>query len=234
MKQCPQCRNTYTDDSLRYCLADGSELLKIDTEQETVAARRGEQVRVDIGRPEPAPRVVTAPKSQSSPVVKIVVLIAVIGLLVVMAAASIGALVYFGKKDNSANNNTNKNQTTNVSPTPDLEKQRLQDQLANIQKRLDEQQKNANRAGFPSPAPTSNTPGVITARVNSPNDGFLALRDKPDADKGARIAKIPHGSTITIENCDREKIVIGGRSGRWCLVTWGDYEGYVFDAWLIY
>ena len=233
MKQCPQCQTTYTDDSLRYCLADGKELFQIDNEQETVAFPRDKKLRVDIDRAEPAPMpAMASPKSQSASVVKIVVVIALVGLLVIVAAGGIGALVYFGTRNNSAN--TNKNIAVNTSPTPDPEKQRMQDELANLQRRLDEQQKNANRSGVPSPTPSQNAPGVVTALVNSPNDGFLALRDQPDADRGERLVKIPHGSTVTIENCQRNKVLIGGRSGRWCLVSWGDYEGYVFDAWLIY
>lgn len=233
MKQCPQCRTTYTDDSLRYCLADGKELFQIDNEQETVAAPRDQRLRVDIDRAEYVPVPVAAsPKSQSTSVIKIVAVIALAGLLVIVAVGGIGALVYFETRNNSAN--TNKNIAGNTSPTPDAEKQRIQDELANLQRKVDEQQKNANRSSLPSPTQPPNAPGVVTARVNSPNDGFLALRDQPDADRGERLVKIPHGSIVTIENCQRNKVVIGNRSGRWCLVSWGDYEGYVFDAWLIY
>ena len=233
MKQCPQCRTTYTDDSLRYCLADGTELFQIDSEQETVTARRDQKVRIDIGSGEPAPAIVSAPAApKSSSIGKIIAIIALMGLLVIFAAGGIGALFYFGTRNNSSN--TNKNLVVNTSPTPDLEKQRLQDELANIQKRLDDQQKNTNRGNLPSPSPVPSTPGVVTARVNSPKDGFLALRDQPDADSGERLVKIPHGSVVTIENCERNKIVIDNRSGHWCFVRWNNYEGYVFDAWLIY
>jgi hypothetical protein len=233
MKQCPQCGTTYTDDSLHYCLADGKELLHIDNEQGTVAAPRDQKLRVDIDRAEPVYiPTTTSPKSQSSSVAKIVVVIALLGFLVIVAVGGIGALVYFGKRNNPANTNTNIAAST--SSTPDPEKQRMQDELANLQRRLDEQQKNANRVNAASPSPPPGSPGVVTARVNSANDGFLALRDKPDADRGERLVKIPHGSIVTIQNCNRNKVIIGGRSGRWCFITWGDYEGYVFDAWLVY
>ena len=233
MKQCPQCRTTYTDDTLRYCLSDGSELFEVDEDQETIAARRDEKVRVDIGRVDPAPTTITPPaRPQTSPVLKIIAIAILIGLLVILGVAGIGTLIYFGAKGNSDPANTNKNIVANTSPTPDVEKQRLQDQLANMQRKLDEQQKNANR--LPSPTPLPSSPGVVTARVNSPNDGFLALRDRPDADRGERLVKIPHGALVTIENCERNKVVIDSRSGRWCYISWGDYEGYVFDAWLIY
>ena len=36
----------------------------------------------------------------------------------------------------------------------------------------------------------------MTARVDSPGDGFLALRAVPDARSGEPLAKIPHGTTV--------------------------------------
>src|SRR4051812_38267371 len=45
MKQCPVCKTTYTDESLRYCLADGA-VLTAETEEQTLAKR--DAVRVDI------------------------------------------------------------------------------------------------------------------------------------------------------------------------------------------
>jgi hypothetical protein len=154
----------------------------------------------------------------------------------VLILAAAGALIYFGTRhDNETENkNTVAVGTPTPSLTPDAEKQRLQDELANIQRRLDEQQKNANRTSPPPPPPSPTSSGTVTARVNSPNDGFLALRTQPDADYGDRIAKIPNGDLVTIENCNRNRVTIGGRAGRWCLVSWNGQEGYVFDAWLIY
>jgi hypothetical protein len=165
---------------------------------------------------------------------KILTVTVALGLLLILVVAVAATLIYFGlKKDNSPpNRNIAVNPSPTTAPTPDPDKQRLQDELANIQRKLDEQQKNANRT--PPPPPSPNTPGTVTARVNSPNDGFLALRDQPDDKNGVRIAKIPHGDVVTIENCNRNRITIGARTGRWCLVSWNGYEGYVFDAWLIY
>jgi len=203
MKQCPQCRTTYTDDSLHYCLADGRELFQIDAEPETIAARRDEKVRVDIDRAGSTAVPVTATsKPQSSSALKIIAVITLVGLLIIVGVGGIGALVYFGTKNNSAN--TDRNVAVNTSNTPDPEKQRMQNELANLQRKLDEQ-KNANRGSGPSPSPPPSSPGVVAARVNSPNDGFLALRDQPDSDRGERLVKIPHGSIVTIENCQRNR-----------------------------
>jgi len=233
MKQCPKCRTTYTDESLRFCLADGTELAVLPNEPETLISHRQEPLRVDIQRSDASvrPSYESAPKGSS--IGKVIAIVAGVGILLIIVAIGVGVAVYFGTRQTDAG--TNKNVAiANSSPTPDPEKQRLQDELANMQRKIDEQQKNANRPATPPPMPSPKSPGTVTARVNSPNDGFLALRDQPDADQGERIAKIPHGSVITIENCDRNRVVIDGRSGRWCLVTWDQYEGYVFDAWLIY
>src|SRR5437899_12980270 len=61
MKQCPACGTTYTDTSLRFCLADGNPLTDLADSQETVIqsggfhdaetiAIGGERARVEIPR----------------------------------------------------------------------------------------------------------------------------------------------------------------------------------------
>ena len=37
MKQCPNCKNTYTDESLKFCLADGTELISLTDAEKTIA-----------------------------------------------------------------------------------------------------------------------------------------------------------------------------------------------------
>src|SRR5215213_8668123 len=46
MKQCPVCKTTYADESLRYCLADGATLSF--TEEPTVLSARKDPLRVNI------------------------------------------------------------------------------------------------------------------------------------------------------------------------------------------
>jgi hypothetical protein len=230
MKQCPKCRSTYTDDGLRFCLTDGTRLTDVPDENETQVAGRGATVRVDAleGNTVDA----KSPRSAAS---KVILIGGLAGLLLIVVIGLIGVLAYYGLRNTTKtteNKVDNKNVASNpiAVPTPDSEKQRLQDELANIQKRLSQDEKNSNR---PVSQPTPNAPDVVSARVNSPNDGFLALRSRPDV-AGELVVKIPHGDTVTIENCNRRKVIIGGRAGRWCLISWGGYQGYVFDAWLIY
>jgi hypothetical protein len=167
---------------------------------------------------------------------KIVGIIGLFGALIVAGMIIAIALIYTNK-DKRVASPTPTLVAANTSSTPDAEKQKLQDQIANIQRQLEEQQKSADRNTTPAPprapaAPKTDNTGFVTARVNSPGDGFLALRDKPHAEFGNRLAKIPHGATVTIENCGPLQQRLGGRVGRWCMVTWNNQTGYVFDAFL--
>lgn len=233
MKQCPACKNTYTDDSLRYCLADGETLLTIADKEEETVVRHG--VRVPMTADQPPAKVTTAPKEGSGSgglIIKLVIAAVVLLFLGLLALGALGFIYYSatGGNDNTPAVPTPK-PTATPTATPDAEKERLEKELADLQKKLEEQ------ANKPSP---SNTPpgfendGSPKARVNSPNDGFLALRSLPDSEKGERLARIPHGTVVTLENCEKEKTTLAGKQGRWCMVTYKNNTGWVFDAWLQY
>jgi len=233
MKQCPACRTTYTDDTLQYCLTDGSTLIAADTEAETVV-RHGVRVDIEQSRSKTQPTQFIPPsqaRGSTGTVLKVVIGILVLGLLGLLVAGGAGAFYYFSTSSTSISVAT---PTPKPSPTPsptiDPEKERLQKELANLQKQLDKE-KEAEANNRP---PVFETDEFPTARVNSPNDGFLALRSEPDAEKGERLAQIPHGTVVTLENCEKEKVKIGNRTGRWCMVTYRGTTGWVFDAWLEY
>lgn len=232
MKQCSTCRTTYTDDSLRFCLADGGTLVSIPDEEATLVSPKNDPFRGDIGSGAYHAEPVTQETSKPS-TIKIALVIGLFGVLIVGAAIVAAALIYVNKDKRVANVTPTPLSVANTSPPPDAEKQKLQDQLANIQRQLDKQ-KSADKNTPATPAtPKTDTTGFVTARVNSPGDGFLALRDKPHAEFGNRLAKIPHGASVTIENCGPLQQRLGGRVGRWCVVTWNNQTGYVFDAFLI-
>ncbi len=84
------------------------------------------------------------------------------------------------------------------------------------------------------PVNTNQNQSVNTARVNSPGDGFLALRSQPDSENGNRITKIPHGASVNVLSCQSPAVKIGSRTGRWCQVTYNGQSGWAFDAWLDY
>jgi Bacterial SH3 domain len=236
MKQCPTCRTTYTDETLRFCLADGGILFDLGKEAETVT-RHG--VRIDV-QPPSYPTIPVAGEQRPAKgnlVLKIVAAVLILGFLGLLGLGAAGALFYFNSGGTSVAVASPSPTPTPVptrspspSPTPDSDEERLEQELANLQKQLEDALK---------PSPTKTPPGfssddLPTARVNSPADGFLALRSEPDAETGERLAQIPHGTVITLENCEKEKVKIGSRTGRWCMVTYRGQTGWVFDAWLEY
>lgn len=245
MKRCPSCGTTYTDASLKFCLADGARLDETFDSDPTVIAGK-DKLWVDIPpRVTPVPRPLhTDPrpaKSSSGTWIKVLLGIFGLGVLLIAVVGIAGAVYYF--RSGNANNTKVVAQKSPVpaatpaaSPTVDEEKKRLEDELANVKKRLDDAKKTAaNTDPFPdSDSDADPTDSLTIATVNSPNDGFLALRSAPDADAGQRIAKIPHGAQIAVATCQNQRITIGGRGGKWCLVGWDEYVGWVFDAFLIY
>ena len=228
MKRCPDCQTTYTDETLRFCLADGSSLVDI-TEAETVL-RPG--VRVDIPPTNVATISTTAAKG--NPILKVAIAVLVVGFLGLLGLGAAGAILYFnsGGTNIAVASPTPTPVPTRIpspSPTPD-DDERLEQEIANLQKQLED-------ALEPTPTktpPSFESDDLPTARVNSPSDGFLALRSDPDSEKGTRLAQIPHGTVITLENCEKERVKIGSRTGRWCMVTYRGQTGWVFDARLGY
>jgi hypothetical protein len=51
-----------------------------------------------------------------------------------------------------------------------------------------------------------------TATVNTPGDGFLALRSEPSTKQGVRPGKIPHGTLLDLGGCVRHSA-----TQRWCI-----------------
>ena len=256
MKQCPSCRTTYTDETLRFCLADGSVLDAVDAEQSTLVRSSGIRpaeptvimgkdagVRVDI------PSVASANAGQqqrsvlaspgtsgasSGTIFKIVTIVISLGILALLLVGVAGGVFYFssGKGEPPANA-ANAKQQPSASPAPTKEdRDELRDQIANLEKRLDEQKKSGQTADAPIKLPNRSTT-TATARVDSPGDGFLALRTLPSSEMGDRILKIPHGSTVVIGACG-PVITPVKRRGRWCQASYNGYDGWLFDAYLVY
>ncbi|SDY04582.1 hypothetical protein SAMN05421644_1261 [Allochromatium warmingii] len=68
--------------------------------------------------------------------------------------------------------------------------------------------------------------------VNAPSDGFLSLRSQPTISSGKRYLKIPHGTVITLDECQLPE-TIDSVTGRWCRTTYQKQRGWVFDAYLV-
>lgn len=238
MKQCPQCRTTYTDDTLKFCLADGAVLERVD-EQDT-AGRQG--VRVDIGQPRFADPTSRSPEQRprsGGTAIKIIIAVLVLGFLALLVVGGAGVLFFMNSGGGQTVARSTPTQTptpgptASASPTSDPNQERLEKELANVLKQLEDELKSGANSSAATPANDDATDGRPTARVNSPNDGFLAMRVEPKTD-ASLLVKIPHGSAVSLENCEKQKTTISGRAGRWCMVTYGDWTGWVFDAWLQY
>jgi hypothetical protein len=200
----------------------------------------GGQMRVEI--PQDMPKTTYAavpppPAGSGTSWLKIFVVVGLVIIMFVVAAGIAGALIYFNKDARStATNNANK-EANRPTPTPtaaNSETDKLRDQIANLEKRLNEQKNSNTTIDLTTPAPPDQ-PSVTstTATVNSPGDGFLALRSLPNSDLGERILQIPHGATVKINGC-LARTRIGNKTGRWCRASYGSYNGWVFDAWLTY
>ena len=240
MKQCPVCKTTYSDKTLKFCLVDGNMLSETgENEQPTLVSPNRNPVQVNIP-PQTSPDafvpVTNAVQTQKRSVVPYI-LGALVALLLI-AVAGLAVLVVmnpFGKSDAviSSNSNSLKPAVT-PSSLPDNQNNELQEKLANLEKQLQEQKNKKPSNTQPFPSPTQNNPGTATARVRSSSDGFLSLRTEPSVKTGTQLIKIPTGATVQLENCEKNFLTIDGRRGRWCMVSYNGETGWAFDAWLEY
>ena len=67
-----------------------------------------------------------------------------------------------------------------------------------------------------------------TAVVNTPGDGFLALRSEPSAVQGIRLEKIPHATSIVLGECANTSA-----TENWCKTTYQGQTGWVLDKYII-
>jgi hypothetical protein len=236
MKQCSRCKTTYTDDSLRFCLADGAPLDYVSETETVVSAPAGKQIRFDLtgeqrtvvspARPQPLYPSEPQKKSASAMLVGVIAIL----VLVILVLGGFMALQYL-KEDGNVKSVNSSTPAIAKTPAPDDETATLRNQITDLKRRMD-QQKNP-----PSGANTQVDPGLITGRtvtVNSPGDGFLALRSEPNSETGSRMAKIPHGTAFTIGACREYIITARGNRGRWCTASYNGQSGYVFDAFVRY
>ncbi len=244
MKQCPSCRTTYTDVTLSFCLADGTPLIDVPEESTVARSGRGEPMRVEIGQETARPIFIpnpTPPAQTGSNTMKIVFVAGLLGAMMLIGVIGAGALIYYNRDTRTARvENTNINgakPTRSTEPQaepPSDQTNSLRDQIANLEKRLNEQKKGTSGANVQSPIPPANPSTMTTvAKANSPGDGFLALRSLPNSEAGERITKIPHGATVMVGACGPVIRPIR-RSGRWCQASYNGQTGWVFDSFLTY
>jgi len=123
MKQCPACRSQYTDDTLQFCLQDGTPLshLIADSEIDTVVSTRDPQ-RQMRRRPAIEPEVLAAPSRRPQRTGLIVLVTALTTMLLFGIIAAGYFIASRSKRQNTASVNVNvaRNDTniTNTRPSP--------------------------------------------------------------------------------------------------------------------
>ncbi|MGI9035132.1 MAG: SH3 domain-containing protein [Pyrinomonadaceae bacterium] len=238
MKQCPVCKTAYSDDTLVFCLNDGANLVSTPDSPAATEQMTFEPWRVEISQNQSEPTIISAPAARSKKSKGLIYgLLAVILLLLIGVGAIAAFLFYRNSVKTQISSNNSPSPSVSVTPLKSADNtQELKQRLANVEKQLSEQ-KNAKINSTPLPAPAQSNlspPAAITARVVPTSDGFLALRSAPSAESGEQILKIPTGATVQLEDCQRNYVNIGGRRGRWCMISYGGETGWAFNAFLSY
>lgn len=250
MKQCPLCKNTYSDNSLQFCLQDGEALYELANDQPTqefpnisdfptqAFPAKTAPIRIPIKENSSQETVISHTelfpnepvKKQKSSFRLIIGLL--IGFLLALVLGIIAIAGYFIWATQPNNNlaNTNQSQTNSeiISQTPD-ETNDLKNQIANLEKQIKD--KNAKTPTLPPISTPNSSSNKVTAKADSPNDGFLALRSQPSTQTGDRIMKIPHGAAITVWDCLEQQ---PGSKGRWCKTEYNGTQGWANDGYMIY
>ena len=208
MKFCPNCKTTYSDDSLLYCLSDGTNLIAMPSAEKTIEMNAATNpMRFDV--PSQSDPTVFAPRNfqpQTENIKKGIspwLVVPLMGILLLSVAALTGYILLKPSEIVVSNSNS-------ISPTPTAtpnnETAALKDELESLKKQIANQKTPVKNDSQVRPFPNDNsnsTPIIQTARVNSPGDGFLALRSIPDANNGMMLVKIPHGTNIEIIGCQK-------------------------------
>ncbi len=212
MKRCSQCGQTYPDDSFDYCLSDGALLIFADSGR---SASSQETPTVIIPRP-PITQFQTPPPVAAASSAKWI--FPVVGILCGLVVV-FGFFAFFkdapSDRNATAQTNTENREANKPTETP----------------------RSARVESTPVPPPPSPPPNsaqqtdypVVT--VNSPRDGYLALKSEPCvAPCGSTLIKIPHRTRLALGTCKDYFEVADRRRGRWCYTSYGGYTGWVFDA----
>lgn len=244
MKQCPSCKTTYTDDSLQFCLSDGTPLVSMVNDAPTVQMSYGgnEPMRVNIPN-DSVPTVFAPPPVMNNQPAKKgfgLIIAGVLGLLLLLIGGGVAAyflIPHSGDNKNSDVVKTTATPTASVAPTvsptatPNDETAKLKEEMANLKKQLENQKNPKSTPNAPPRQPQTPYDNGRTAYANSPGDGFLALRSQPSSGSGDRLAKIPHGAALTVIDCPRSSNS-GKMSGHWCRVVYNGQQGWAFDGFI--
>jgi hypothetical protein len=139
MKQCPNCQTTYADDSLQFCLQDGTPLAQVpnqdsadyfDSESATVVSpKKVEPLRFEppssyqpTNQPnwEPNQPVILEQRQKKKSNTVTIVVLSVLGTILLLGLGGLGALLYFSNKKTQVAagiNTAPQNRSPNATPT---------------------------------------------------------------------------------------------------------------------
>lgn len=131
MKICPACKTQYSDDTLQFCLQDGTPLTwreepetptVVLAETETVAAQRGQRMNIPVGDPNsPAwqasqmTHVATAMPEKKGSKTMIAVALILVGMFVLFVIVGLAAIIFWRNSQLTVTSNVNRSLNTNVS-----------------------------------------------------------------------------------------------------------------------
>jgi hypothetical protein len=186
MKRCPQCGNTYTDDSLKFCLQDGATLFGLDDRApatEILPLGDEPSTRARLPRDLQPTVVDSSPARNSKLIVALTVFVVLLALI-----GGISAWIWRGG---------GAGQTTNVKDsTPTNQNQR---QVASENDNQSIVAPSASSAGFPaaSPSPSAAQFGFIKGDMTYPSDA------------------IPDDMVVCAENIDTTEVTCTKQRSGW-------------------
>lgn len=196
MKICPACQTTYTDDSLRFCMKDGTPLNSFqeppapETEDEPTvfAPQHSPKMVVPLDEPEPetpaaAPPI--APVNQPKPQAPqrksnagILIALGVLGVLALVGIGGFGAWLLLGSRGNrtneiaAGNSNANLNHNANLGANENLAANANGNGNLNLNANLKSPTPTPTRTPTPTPTPANrnanlnNANSVLNSNVN--------------------------------------------------------------------
>jgi hypothetical protein len=214
MKQCPQCQKIYADDMI-YCLDDGSTLFfNSFSNNEEIPTVISSKQRIN---PQPS---VNQNAKWMYPLIGVMS-----GLIIVFAF--LAALPYLTAKKEGILDTTSpsKNEKVTTSQRESIPSPTVQTII------VEKEVPKSVSVPQPSAPPSEKQVNYPVVTVNSPRDGYLALKSEPCvAPCGTMLLKIPHGTRLSLGTCKDNLEVADRRRGRWCYTSYGGYTGWIFDA----
>lgn len=183
MKTCPTCYRTYSDDTLAFCLDDGSSLLTRDDSEATQVIPPGRVVPratvASISPPTQQRRTFSSAAISPNARKTNPLLYVIIALLALIAGGGLVALVMFGRSSNP--NNQLANVAANNQPDSLQQKQDLQNQQAELERQRqqleDERKKMESQKTKPveTTDPAVDSPARISFRRGSAQETIAGV-----------------------------------------------------------